>query len=1791
MAALSQPITLPALPAEHKDFIKYAIDNEASSMADLLQPYKAYDNVMREVFAQQPDHEAISTPNIVSLYRQRLKIKARDLAAESDEERSRYLIPLQDTERRAGGSPAFVKTLQDFRKNFSIFSESSLSELDWSNVVCAGSAVATCLLPAPEKYAGSKRSMRQYYHEKIAPASDVDLFLYGLTEEQAVEKIKQIEKCVRDSILTEITTIRTKNAITIASQHPTRHIQIVLRLYKSVSEILTGFDVDSSCTAYDGKEVYASPRAIGAFMTQVNTIDLSRRSPSYENRLSKYSKRGFEVYWPNLQRDRVDPTIFERNFTRTNGLARLLVLEKLPSKGDRESYQDQRRRERGRPTLIRSWNGNFRGNVKDQHEDEIPEWLDEEPESNYHTFTVPYGPKYHAKKIEKMLYAKDMLLNAEWNRPKDRDTNLHRHPAFFGNVEDVITDCCGYCPNPLTPEDEEIQEEEGKIYVSGKVSFLQDDPGRQAIGSFNPITDQDWTEMAYIGNTEQLCQAIVDHDLGHVQEWLKLEDADPNRRDHTGRTPLQLAVQSSSNEVVQALIDGGARLIARMADGRTALHLSAMLGKTDMVGMILRKSEQNEEEEEAKKDALKATSTAGPTPSAEQDVLSKTGVEDDDGFEQDDEEEEENEDEDAGTTTDGSYVRIRSKDSDADQSNVPDDDNEDEPDIVDVNVTAWDVPVTPLHLAIANGHSDTVKLLVQEHGADVLLPVKLLNSYDKSPRGAILPLVIAMLHTKEKAEELVELLIRLGASAAQADMDQFTPVHVAAAFNASMLKTLLDIDSAGSKRVLRHLAVRGSSWSPSVQGPLQSAIKHGQSESAQILLNAGVEATVDSDSYVESIKSKAWANTGNQENDFKKRITQPVMMAVENEMPSLAVRLLEAGADPNTLSTGAWERILDNSMYTYPVASLLDQVDRELDDLRRYSVEGEPSVASKPIPLKKDSSYLKDYRPGSYLHWRTLVQIKEQKEQYNSKLKTYNQQTKAATERKGIEEKRKAVTDLIDGFETLRKKIVALGGKSITVLHPGVEVKFRVNRGYYYRHPPEKHVKLDKSYSITGLTEKRREGYDRLFQAAWDNDIETIRKLTLAIWDENNSPLQIAIKDGLGLSPFSIAVCRGHRALAETIMEIAQAQYSPEDDSGNKTRFDLEAPEAEDDSCYDSDEGDRDPDEVRIYSRLVNDTFTIDDIGAVQAQVKSKVKPLDMLDWRFPASELRHLSREPLEELSMIDTVRGALSMLGLGEEEDLAKQKAAEKKKFPDGKAGELLSLPVVDDDADMLEWVLDLGEKYTKIMANSQGDLSQLFVLPEHVFIHAMKLSRVTLLKKMIQRTGAGIPLDALVETSGVEIKSETASKYYQGLSVHGQKRADWVAQAGGASKVKGSGDSRPPLLEACRAGSLEAVEYFLSDAATRHYRDFAAKNSSDERLQTLAEAKGGLNAALDNWLGTRSHLAIHCVILGGTSPESLRLLSYLIEKMPENLDAKSDDGQTPLYLAFSLHRKSMIEVLIKAKADQTTRDSKGRNIIHAAVELYNGKENKHSGQLKSILSLIDPRLLPSLSIDRSSCEPGSLTPLATALQAFTASNGFYSPSYIPLSGGLEVQRPMIAYLATILSFTNGIEIFVVNGAGDTPVHTAMRGDLEHVVAWLVDRYPNLLWREDVTGRTPYEMAQDEQLSDYFADSPSENIRGSGYSWHSYNSGSGAAQNGPETFIKNKEEPNAKKRMWDAVKGRRVEKRRLCGLGEANEVAKRLAGKRHVDVIVVAEKGDEVRAWFESAKVMDKDDEDEEV
>ena len=110
--------------------------------------------------------------------------RARVVTNDSDRD-AQHVMALSDALRRKEGSPAMVDNLEVFKKNWSIFTENSLSQLfDWSNVIAAGGSVQACLMPLPKAATASKRAMRKYYHEKAFPSSDVDLFLYGLTRQE-----------------------------------------------------------------------------------------------------------------------------------------------------------------------------------------------------------------------------------------------------------------------------------------------------------------------------------------------------------------------------------------------------------------------------------------------------------------------------------------------------------------------------------------------------------------------------------------------------------------------------------------------------------------------------------------------------------------------------------------------------------------------------------------------------------------------------------------------------------------------------------------------------------------------------------------------------------------------------------------------------------------------------------------------------------------------------------------------------------------------------------------------------------------------------------------------------------------------------------------------------------------------------------------------------------------------------------------------------------------------------------------------------------------------------------------------------------------------------------------------------------------------------------------------------------------------------------------------------------------------------------------------------------------------
>lgn len=158
---------LPQLPAAHSELATYLAKNPTTPMATLMEPYRKYEAQLRQVYAQDRNNPVLDDPylNVLPLFTEHtaeIKTRARNLEAESQEEKEKYIMALPDDKRRANGSPAVIQSLKDFRYNFNVFCESSLVDLDWDNVVAAGSSAVNCILPVPKQFMSSKRSLRQY---------------------------------------------------------------------------------------------------------------------------------------------------------------------------------------------------------------------------------------------------------------------------------------------------------------------------------------------------------------------------------------------------------------------------------------------------------------------------------------------------------------------------------------------------------------------------------------------------------------------------------------------------------------------------------------------------------------------------------------------------------------------------------------------------------------------------------------------------------------------------------------------------------------------------------------------------------------------------------------------------------------------------------------------------------------------------------------------------------------------------------------------------------------------------------------------------------------------------------------------------------------------------------------------------------------------------------------------------------------------------------------------------------------------------------------------------------------------------------------------------------------------------------------------------------------------------------------------------------------------------------------------------------------------------------------------
>lgn len=503
--------------------------------------------------------------------------------------------------------------------------------------------------------------------------------------------------------------------------------------------------------------------------------------------------------------------------------------------------------------------------------------------------------------------------------------------------------------------------------------------------------------------------------------------------------------------------------------------------------MIMQKSEENQEEEAKKEDARKKARMVERASREESPSKQATSAKEDDDSDVDviDKDEAQSDDE-AHTITTGSYIKVKEVEKKTD--NMVFEEDQDDPDVYDVNVLAWDLQCSPLHLAILKGHTEVVKELVQSFGADVLLPIKLLNEHDKQPRGAILTLVLSLNLPLGEAKEMTKTLLSLGATSAQADTKQTTALHYISVGEPALLDVLMQHDGPAAKRVINHLGGFGtSSYYPSTRSPLMSAISSGNALAALKLLESGACTSIEFKDWIKSMESQfndiARTSSESTRSTFTRDIEQPIVLTIMNELPEITLHLLQTGADPNTLTKLTRESLDWNHSRSYlDMDSVLDIVRKKITELRAH-VRGdqEPGKPSEPrINLEDGIDYLEGIEHGTYKHFVAQSQLERAREGDKSARENYEEQLEYFTERKGWEERIFAIEAMTKKFEELEQALVSKGAKTFKEIHPDrmIEERQIYNDDHKPWVPPPFEIKFD--FSTHDLTDETRVAYGEL---------------------------------------------------------------------------------------------------------------------------------------------------------------------------------------------------------------------------------------------------------------------------------------------------------------------------------------------------------------------------------------------------------------------------------------------------------------------------------------------------------------------------------------------------------------------------------------------------------------------------------------------------------------------------------------------------------------------------------------
>lgn len=481
-----------------------------TGMTAMQQQTIEQENLRRQLFAQDPTHEAISDPHVglTAVYEHPHLYKYKVLS--EDEKAQPALLSFWSENRNELAGQSAITDEATFHRRLQELTHGAFNGMDWTGIFLAGGAVLSCVTA----------------REKGFESSDLDLFVYGCrTEEEGNEKIRQVYEAVRrNSEGKRDHLVRTKRTVTILGDYPYRHVQIILRLYRSPGEVLLGFDLDSCGVGFDGQRVWSTTRFVEAITKSYNLLNSTRFSSTTEIRLQKYAKRGFTVVCPDLDKSRVDPAVFTRRISRSRGLARLLLYECLERK--ERFLQAKRQQENELSTSsssVSSSNSEAQSSI-DAHQQSLDAESAKQEEfaqmakmhpSDYDDVHIPWGPNWVVENILKMLNIKDRRQFFKGNHRRPGDTrsrsNQKRHQHLFvTGIDGVLGGHSFWCRLCHKRQDEQrVSGSSAGAYLKGQpLEWVKEGPSYQDYekgfrrkllsGSFFPVQAADFNGGVYL---------------------------------------------------------------------------------------------------------------------------------------------------------------------------------------------------------------------------------------------------------------------------------------------------------------------------------------------------------------------------------------------------------------------------------------------------------------------------------------------------------------------------------------------------------------------------------------------------------------------------------------------------------------------------------------------------------------------------------------------------------------------------------------------------------------------------------------------------------------------------------------------------------------------------------------------------------------------------------------------------------------------------------------------------------------------------------------------------------------------------------------------------------------------------------------------------------------------------------------------------------------------------------------------------------------------------------------------